>query len=105
MSSALIGLKLDVIGEHHLWSHRPAVFVFNHQSKADTVIVSRLLRCDIAGVGKHEMRKIPLVGRILELGGVVMIDRKNAASAIEAMFRRGTAVLEPSDTPGGTNAS
>ena len=28
---------------------------------------------------------MPLIGRILEFGGVVMIDRKNAASAIEAM--------------------
>ena len=30
-ASALIGLQLDVKGEEHLWSHRPAVFGFNHQ--------------------------------------------------------------------------
>ena len=42
VSSALIGLKLVVRGEQHLWSRRPAVFVFNHQSKADVVIMARL---------------------------------------------------------------
>jgi len=85
VSSALIGLKLVVRGEEHLWSHRPAVFVFNHQSKADVVIMARLMRRDIAGVGKKEIRKIPLIGRTMELAGMVFVDRANASSAIEAM--------------------
>lgn len=85
VSSALIGLNLVIRGEHHLWSHRPAVFVFNHQSKADVVIIARLLRRDIAGVGKKEIRNIPLIGKTMELAGTVFIDRANAASAIEAM--------------------
>ena len=84
-ASALINLDLRVTGEQHLWSHRPAVFIFNHQSKADVVIAARLLRQDLAGVGKQEIRKMPVIGKVLELGGVVMIDRQNAASAIEAM--------------------
>ncbi|MHA7817927.1 MAG: HAD-IB family hydrolase [Pseudohaliea sp.] len=84
-ASALINLDLAVKGEEHLWARRPAVFVFNHQSKADVVIMARLLRQDIAGVGKQEIRRMPVIGKVLELGGVVMIDRKNAASAIEAM--------------------
>lgn len=84
-AAALIGLDLNVKGEEHLWSARPCVFIFNHQSKADVVIAAKLLRRDIAGVGKQEIRKMPVIGQVLELGGVVMIDRANAASAIEAM--------------------
>jgi putative phosphoserine phosphatase/1-acylglycerol-3-phosphate O-acyltransferase len=84
-ASALINLDLVVRGEEHLWSHRPAVFVFNHQSKADVVIGAKLLRRDMAGIGKQEIRNMPVIGKVLEMGGVVMIDRKNAASAIEAM--------------------
>ncbi len=56
-ASALVGMDLDVTGEEHLWSHRPAVFVFNHQSKADVIIIAKLLRRDIAGVGKKEIKK------------------------------------------------
>jgi putative phosphoserine phosphatase/1-acylglycerol-3-phosphate O-acyltransferase len=84
-ASALIGLDLNVEGEENLWARRPAVFIFNHQSKADVVICARLLRRDIAGIGKKEIRKMPVIGRVLEMGGVVLIDRENAASAIEAM--------------------
>ncbi len=84
-ASALIGLDLNVKGQENLWSHRPAVFIFNHQSKADVVIMASLLRRDMAGVGKKEIRDMPVIGRVLELGGVVMIDRANSASAIEAM--------------------
>lgn len=85
LASAMIGLSLRIKGEHHLWSHRPAVFVFNHQSNVDMVIVARLLRRDISGVGKKEIGDIPLIGRILEFSGVVLIDRKDHESAIEAL--------------------
>ena len=85
VSSALIGLNLVVRDEHHLWENRPAVFVFNHQSKVDVVILAKLLRRDIAGVGKKEIKAMPLIGRTLELAGTIFIDRDNSASAIEAM--------------------
>ena len=84
-ASALIGLNLKIDGEHHLWSHRPAVFIFNHQSNVDLVVVARLLRRDITGVGKREIRDMPIIGKVMESAGVVLIDRRNTASAIEAM--------------------
>ena len=84
-ASALIGLNLRVKGEQHLWSHRPAVFIFNHQSNVDMVIIARVLRRDITGVGKREIRDMPVIGRVMEAAGVVLIDRRNSASAIEAM--------------------
>ena len=85
VSSALIGLNLVVRGEQYLWKERPAVFVFNHQSKVDVVIMAKLLRRDIAGVGKKEIKSMPLIGKTLELAGTIFIDRENSASAIEAM--------------------
>ena len=84
-ASALIGLNLEIKGEHHLWSHRPAVFIFNHQSNVDMVIIARLLRRDISGVGKKEIRDIPLIGRLLEMSGVVLIDRQDSEKAIATM--------------------
>ena len=84
-ASALIGLNLKITGEQHLWSHRPAVFIFNHQSNVDLVVMARLMRRDISGVGKRELRDLPIIGRVLEASGVVLIDRSNTASAIESM--------------------
>jgi putative phosphoserine phosphatase/1-acylglycerol-3-phosphate O-acyltransferase len=85
-ASVLIGMDLKVKGEEHLWSHRPAVFIFNHQSKADVVVVAKLLRRDFAGVGKQEIKKeSPIIGKVMELGGVVFIDRADGKSAINSM--------------------
>ena len=106
-ASALIGMDLNVTGEEHLWSQRPSVFVFNHQSKADIIVVARLIRRDIAGVGKQEIKsETPILGMALELGGVVFIDRADSKSAIasmqplvDAMRREGkSVVLAPEGT-------
>ena len=82
---AIAGIELDIDGEQHLWSNRPAVFIFNHQSQADTIIMPALLRRDIAGVGKKEIADVPIIGTLMKLGGTVLIDRENSKSAQEAM--------------------
>ena len=82
---ALTGLELDVTGEEHAWASRPCVFVFNHQSQADVVILPTLLRRDLAGVGKKEIGDVPILGKLMQIGGTVLIDRENAASARDAM--------------------
>jgi len=82
---AIAGIELDIEGEEHLWSSRPAVFIFNHQSQADTIIMPSLLRRDIAGVGKKEIGDVPIIGTLMKLGGTVLIDRENSKSAREAM--------------------
>lgn len=83
--SAVAGLDVSVEGEEHLWSHRPAVFIFNHQSATDALIISRLLRRDFTGVAKTEMKSNPLVGTVLRAVGTVFIDRSDREKAIEAL--------------------
>jgi len=82
---ALTGIELDVTGEEHAWGHRPCVFVFNHQSQADVIILPTLLRRDLAGVGKKEIGDVPILGSLMKIGGTVLIDRENSASARESM--------------------
>lgn len=84
-ASALIGLKLDVTGEEHLWSQRPAVFIFNHQSKADLIITAKLLRRDFSGVARRHGGKANLFDKAMEMGGVVLIDRADRGGAIKAL--------------------
>ena len=42
LATSALDMRLDVRGEDHLWSHRPAVFVFNHQSQLDAIVMARL---------------------------------------------------------------
>jgi len=92
--NALIGMDLTVNGEEHLWSHRPAVFMFNHQSKADVAIMASLIRKDVVGVGKKEIEKMPLIGQVMGMAGTVFIDRSDRAKAIESMQPLITAMKE-----------
>lgn len=84
-ASALTGIELDVEGEENAWANRPCVFVFNHQSQADVVILPTLLRRDLAGVGKKEIGNVPVLGKLMKMGGTVLIDRENSKSAVDAM--------------------
>ena len=85
LATALTGCELEVTGEENLWTSRPCIFVFNHQSKADVMILAKLIRKDMGGVAKKEVRDTPVIGKLMELAGTVFVDRANAGSAIKAM--------------------
>lgn len=100
-----IGLDLKVKGRQHLWSHRPAVFVFNHQSQADAVIVSKLLRENFTGVAKLEVSRHPIVGPMFKAMQVAFVDRADHKKAVAALapaveaLRSGTSlVIAPEGT-------
>jgi putative phosphoserine phosphatase/1-acylglycerol-3-phosphate O-acyltransferase len=82
---ALAGVKLNVEGEEHLWSHRPAVFIFNHQSAVDAPVVGALLRRDLTAVAKKELARDPRMVPINFLVQPALIDRGNTQQAKKAL--------------------
>ncbi len=85
LATSLAGVDLRVEGEQHLWSHRPAVFIFNHQSGFDPILLFKMLRRDLTGVGKQEILYNPIFGPMFAAAGVVFIDRGDPAKAIESL--------------------
>jgi putative phosphoserine phosphatase/1-acylglycerol-3-phosphate O-acyltransferase len=85
LTLALAGVKLHVVGEEHLWSHRPAIFVFNHQSSLDVLIIGNLLRRDVTGVAKAEAASDPRFAVFGALAGVAYVDRSDTAQALSAL--------------------
>ncbi|HUK72509.1 MAG TPA: HAD-IB family hydrolase [Streptosporangiaceae bacterium] len=84
LGSALGGVRLDVHGAEHL-AIRPAVFLFNHQSQLDVIIVAKLLRGGFAGVAKKELANRPGFGLMFRLADVAFVDRSNSAQAHKAL--------------------
>jgi len=82
---ALAGIDVDVRGAEHLWSARPCVFVFNHQSKLDVPLLMKLLRGGFTGVAKAEAASIPVWGQMFSLAGVAFVERGNARQSKEAL--------------------
>lgn len=81
----IAGVKLDVTGTENAWSARPAVFMFNHQSTADSIIVTSILRRDITAVAKRELERDPRFALLGRLFDVAYVDRGDPAQAREAM--------------------
>lgn len=108
LASALAGIDIRVSGEEHLWEKRPAVFIFNHQSGIDALVICRLLQRDFVGVSKKELESNPILGPALSLAGTVFVDRfhpTKAASALEPAvdaLRRGLSIAI---APEGTRSS
>jgi HAD superfamily hydrolase (TIGR01490 family) len=82
---SLAGIKLDVSGEEHLWSQRPAVFIFNHQSWLDGMIIMKLLRQDVTAVAKKEVSRQPVMGQIGWLMNMAFVDRGDPTQAKKAL--------------------
>ena len=86
LALALAGVHVKVLrGEEHLWSHRPAVFTFNHQSSLDMFVLGHLVKQDLGGVAKKELARDPLFGPMGLLVPIAYVDRANSASAREAL--------------------
>ncbi|MEQ9520339.1 MAG: HAD-IB family hydrolase [Parvibaculum sp.] len=92
MSSAAIGLNLDVQGREHLWSHRPAVFMANHQSAVDAIAVMKLVQQDFTAIAKKEVRSQPFIGQVSEAMGTIFVDRLDNKQARDALAPAVTAL-------------
>ncbi|NNE60099.1 MAG: HAD-IB family hydrolase, partial [Woeseia sp.] len=83
--SALAGIDVRVRGEQYVWERRPAVFLFNHQSAIDVLIIAKLLRRDFNAIAKQEIALNPLVGPVFRVADTVFVDRRNHEKAIESL--------------------
>lgn len=96
---ALGGVRLQVTGEENLWRSRPAIFVANHQSSLDPIVLGSLLRRDFTGVAKREAKYDPR----MVLGSLLLdpafVDRGNSEQAKEELdklierIRSGTSIV------------
>jgi putative phosphoserine phosphatase / 1-acylglycerol-3-phosphate O-acyltransferase len=100
LAGPLTDIDIEVIGEQHAWSQRPAVFFINHQSTLiDFLVTTRVIRTGFTAVAKAEVKQMPVVGQLFDLAGVAFLDRANRAKALEALkpavdtLRAGTSVV------------
>lgn len=78
-----LGIRVHVVGQERL--NGPAVFVLNHQSLIDVVLVPNILPRKVLHVVKAEIRKVPFFGPAVCNTGAISVDRKNIISAIKSI--------------------
>lgn len=79
------GIRVRVTGVANARTPRPAVFLFNHQSQLDVVVVPYVLRSAVTGVAKAELVHNPVFGPLMRFVGVTFIDRSDTARAVDAL--------------------
>ena len=82
---ALAGVRLNVIGEEHLWSRRPAVFLWNHRNVFDAQIVGKLVHRDFGAVAKKELERVPIFALASRFMPIAFLDRKDSRLAVEQL--------------------
>ena len=90
--TGLAGLDIEVAGRDHLERVRPAVFIFNHQSMLDAVVLAQLVRHDLVAFCKQELATNPVLGPLMRASGAIFVDRGNGEAA-RGPLRLGMAAL------------
>jgi putative phosphoserine phosphatase/1-acylglycerol-3-phosphate O-acyltransferase len=92
IGSGFAGIDLEVEGAENLRHHRPAVFIFNHQSMLDAMVLAHLLRGDAVALVKKEMADNPFTGPLLRGADTIFVDRDEIDQM--AMLKRALKVLK-----------
>lgn len=95
----LSGCPLKVVGKENIDQFSPMVFVANHASYVDSVILYAILPNNVAIVGKKELRDWPIVRDAVRKFGFLTVDRidfsKNISDTghISESLKEGNSVL------------
>jgi len=96
---ALVGCRIRVAGREHLHGREARIYVSNHTSYFDVLVLMAALGINYRFVAKIEVHSMPFIGTFLRKLGHVAFDRSDPqarlrqAEEIEQFLRRGESVF------------
>jgi 1-acyl-sn-glycerol-3-phosphate acyltransferase len=81
----LTSTRVDVIGRENVLMNRPQIFMANHQSDFDILIVLAYIPGQFRWIAKKELFKIPVFGKAMRNAGYIEIDRQNHEKALKSL--------------------
>jgi 1-acyl-sn-glycerol-3-phosphate acyltransferase len=81
----LTSTRVDVIGRENVLMNRPQIFMANHQSDFDILIVLAYIPGQLRWIAKKELFKIPVFGKAMRNAGYIEIDRQNHEKALKSL--------------------
>lgn len=85
-------VKLDVRGLERVDFSKPCVFVVNHQSMIDIPVMFAALPVNLHFIAKKELFSVPFLGWYMTVAGMIPIDRRNTAGAIDELKKSGAKI-------------
>jgi 1-acyl-sn-glycerol-3-phosphate acyltransferase len=81
----ICGIRIVITGREHLPAGQPCLLASQHQSAFDTLVWMNLVDRP-AYVMKEELTRIPLVGPMLTLAGMIPVRRADGSKALRALL-------------------
>jgi len=81
----LTHIRVEVIGRENVLMNRPQIFMANHQSDFDILIVLAHIPGQFRWIVKKELFKIPVFGKAMKSAGYIEIDRQNHERAMKSL--------------------
>lgn len=89
------GIRFEIQDPHNvLGTVRPAVFVGNHQTELDVLMLGAMFPRHCSMTAKSSLKKTPFLGWFMTLSGAIFINRTKTNDAREAMARAATEMRE-----------
>jgi 1-acyl-sn-glycerol-3-phosphate acyltransferase len=85
LALGLAGIRYTVLGRESVPTGRAVVFCANHQSNVDPPVLFRALHRQLHILYKAELRRVPVLGRVMEAGGFVAVQRDNRDAAFASI--------------------
>ncbi len=79
------GIRYRVFGREHVPAGQAVVFCSNHQSNVDPPVLYRALHERLHILFKAELRKLPILGIVMETGGFIPVPRENKEAALQSI--------------------
>ena len=85
LALALTGIRYRVAGRDQVPAGTAVVFCSNHESNVDPAVLFRGLHPQLHVLYKSELRNVPLMKTVLDVGGFVAVDRGDLESAMRSL--------------------
>ena len=90
----ILGVRVKTADRQRILSHQPAIYVANHSSALDTILIPWTGPPSACFVLKKSALLLPVFGQIVWLAGYLLIDRKKGRSAVRDLETLNHLVVE-----------
>jgi len=81
----LSNIRVEVMGAENVLAGKPQIFMSNHQSDVDILVVLGFIPGQFRWIAKKELFKIPVFGGAMRNAGYIEIDRQNHEKALKSL--------------------
>jgi 1-acyl-sn-glycerol-3-phosphate acyltransferase len=95
----ICNIKVKVIGAENLLYGKPQIFMSNHQSDFDILILLAYIPVQFRWIAKKELFSIPVFGAAMRSAGYIEIDRSNREKSLQSVdeaalrIRKGKSIM------------